>query len=162
MENKKNFNVSNIIGSKIYKFIDSDGNIGKIHFSRNALTPTLIINENSKSFVTVYGKKVEVTSLEELDAINNALNNSTKSLKKILGTPSNVIAQKNPSLYIKVLETVREKILTESDKIGKLNIKDKFLYDNVYEALDSIQKKITKIEKATITNKTTSTEPQPE
>lgn len=162
MENKKNFNVSKIIGSKIYKFIDSDGNAGKVHFSRSAFTPTPIVKENSKSFVTIYGKKLEVSSLEELDAINNAINNPTKSLKKVLGTPSKTLAQNNPALCIKVLETVREKILTEADGLGKSIIKDRFLYDNVYETLDVIQRKITKIEDATKVKNTTLTESQPE
>lgn len=159
MENNRSFNVSKIIGSKIYKFIDSDGNTGKVHFSKCAGTPTPIFEENSKCLVDVYGKKFEVSSLEELDAINNALNNSDKSLRKIVSTPSIVIAQHNPDLYIKVLEVIREKILIDAENTKRPVIKNKY---NPYETIDVIQRKISKIEKTIATQKTETTELQPE
>lgn len=155
MENNNQFSISQILGSKIYRYVDGNGVKGKIHFSTTKLTPIEVYSdENGKSYVFVDGEPVEVKSMEELDSINNAFNNHTKSLDKIMPIPSAKIAQTNPELYLKTLEAIRyaivfkghEKVLKHNSSPLNFSAKADF-YE--YAKLDACVKKMARIKNAT-------------
>lgn len=153
MDNKTNFSIQKIIGSKIYRYIDNHGNKGRIHFSRSPLTPVICRTKLSgATYLDIAGEKIIVSSLSELDAINNALNNYRKSLKMVFSTPSKEIAKTNPELYIKVLDAARIAVCEESDRRAKNPIRP--LTENeglqLYATLDDISKKTFKIKRATL------------
>lgn len=138
---KRQFSVTKI-GSKIYRYIDINGKKGCFHLSKNDLTPVEQLQAGDKVYVFLDGHYYRVNNIQELDAIDNALNNYKKSLIKVLQTPSKVIAQTNPELYQKVLFAVRTAIYYEAQSTPM-----KKGGNSVYEELDLIVKKLDKINK---------------
>lgn len=143
MKNKQ-FEVQGVIGNKIYRYVDRDGNMGSIHFSKNELTPSNLINSpDGKTLINLDGHYFELNNLRELDAIDNALNNPQKSLQKVLNIPSKVIAKSEPDLYKKILFAIRTSVIfnTQPENSGKKHA------NGAYEELDIVAKKLNKINK---------------
>lgn len=159
MEKNKQFTLCNIIGKKIYRYIDSNGQSGRIHFSRSPLTPVKCNTvSNGSTFIVLDGNSVKINNMQEIDAINNALNNFNKSLKWILSIPSEVIAKTNPELYLKVLSAIREAV-TNSDYIPnkKFTSKKQYLSSERYEILSLITKKEIRIQEEVVKLKSQAT-----
>ena len=130
-------------GSRVYRYIDSEGKKGNWHFAKNELTPVKQIVSDNKTYVDIDGQYFEINNMQELDIIDNALNNHEKYLQKVLQTPSSVIAQNNPELYKKVLFAVRTSAIFNSDPYRTKRAK----VNGIYEELDLIAKKLNKIDR---------------
>lgn len=154
MENKNQFYVSQILGGKIYRYVDGNGTKGRVHISSNKITPLECnVDENGQSFIVLDGDTYNINSMQDLDSINNALNNYKKSLKKILSTPSDVIAKNDPDLYLKTLEAIRYAAISEgNEKFRKLN--NSFLQPSLssqmysYSVIDACVRKMARITNA--------------
>ncbi len=130
-------------GSKVYRYVDSDGKKGHIHFAKRGLTPVEQVVSGDKTYVNLDGQNFEINSMQELDIIDDALNNYDVYLQKVLQTPSRVIAKTDPNFYKKILYAVRSSVVFHSDpyRSGKSNV------NSVYEELDLIVKKLIKIDR---------------
>lgn len=154
MENKNQFYVSQILGGKIYRYVDGNGTKGRVHISSNKITPLQCkVDKNGQSFVVLDGITYEINSMQELDSINSALNNYRKSLNKIMSIPSEKIAKNNPDLYIKTLEAIIYAVTIEgNEKYGKISniFKQSSIYNqmNSYSAIDACVKKMARIASA--------------
>lgn len=138
MENENKFLIKNVIGKKIYRYVDSNGVKGRVHISKSPLTPLKCFTENGRTYVKLDYHQVPINNMEELDSINNALNNHGKSLQKLIETPSSVIADTNPDLYLKIIDAIRESLI-------HVKIKNKRDSLEVYACLSYLVKKETKI-----------------
>lgn len=124
---KENYIIQTLAGGKIYRYVDKDGKRGKTHLSRSTLTPLPVYTDDkNSSYVVLGGEKLQICSLLDLDSINNALNNYEKSLKFIMQTPSEKIAQGNPELYLKTLHAIRTAAIiapkTKRDRVKSYEI----------------------------------------
>lgn len=156
MKNMSQFSIQKIVGSKIYRYVDGNGVKGRVHFSNSDFTPVVCsTNKHGKTVAVIDDETFVINNLQELDAINNALNNYKKSLKMILSTPSKVIAETNPDFYLKVLEAIQIAVLRESSK-KKTHLSSRNpIYDGLsdYALIDSITRKTSKIKNSVLRKK---------
>lgn len=130
-------------GSKVYRYVDSNGKKGHLHFAKRGLTPVEQIISDDKTYVNLDGQNFEINSMQELDIIDDALNNYDVYLQKVLQTPSRVIAKTDPDFYKKILYAVRSSAIFNSDPYRTKRAK----VNGIYEELDLIAKKLNKIDR---------------
>lgn len=111
MEKQNEFSVKKIIGEKIYRYVDNNGQKGRVHVSTTFMTPLECENQDGKNSIRVGFKHIIINNMEELDSINNALNNPKKTIQMIERTPSVFIAETNPDLYLKIIDAIRESLI---------------------------------------------------
>lgn len=123
MDNEK-FSIKKIYGSPntIYRFVDNNNNMGRTHFSHSKYTPLSCEMDEKGAYVELCNRKFYINSLQELDAINNALNNYKKSRRALINNQEYFYAEENREHTLPIIYAIRQAIFEQEETLGTLGV----------------------------------------
>lgn len=134
MDNEK-FSIKKIYGSPntIYRFVDNNNNMGRTHFSHSKYTPLSCQMDEKGAYVELCNRKFYINSLQELDAINNALNNYKKSRRALINNQEYFYAEENRESALQIVYAIRQAIFEHEDTLGKMGVYNELKSVNQFE-----------------------------
>lgn len=137
MDNEK-FSIKRVAGNKnrvgIYKFLDNNNNLGRAHVKRSKYTPFVCQMDEKGAYVELCNRKFYINSLQELDAINNALNNYKRSTRALMKNMPYFFAEENRESALQIIYAIRQAVYEHEDTLGKLGVYNELKPINQYEA----------------------------
>lgn len=125
MDNEK-FSIKRVAGNKnrvgIYKFIDNNNNLGRAHVKRSKYTPFVCQMDEKGAYVELCNRKFYINSLQELDAINNALNNYKRSTNALMKNMPYFFAEENRESALQIIYAIRQAIFEHEETLGTLGV----------------------------------------